>query len=185
VIVESTPLPGVLLVKPKVFRDDRGQFLESWRESAYAEHGMTGFVQDNISVSRRGVLRGMHLQNPQGQGKLVSALRGRIFDVALDTRHGSPTFGRWFGVELTDENRWQLYIPVGFAHGFQALTDDVVFSYKCTDYYAPLAERTVRWNDPEVAITWPIPEAILAPKDEGALKLSEIPRELLPAYDGH
>lgn len=181
-IVEQTELPGVLLIKPRVFRDDRGEFLEGWRENMYAEHGMTGFVQDNISVSRRGVLRGLHLQHPHGQGKLVSALKGKIFDVAVDVRVGSPTFGRWLGVELDDINRWQLYVPVGFAHGFQALTDEVIFSYKCTGYYAPGAERTIRWDDSDVRITWPIRDAILAPKDAAAGTLAQMSPELLPAY---
>lgn len=181
--VERLELPEVLLIKPRVFRDDRGQFIETWRDSTYSEQGIGPFVQDNVSVSRRGVLRGLHLQEPHGQGKLVSALRGRVFDVAVDLRVGSPTFGRWVGQELSDENGWQLYVPVGFAHGFQALTDDVVFSYKCTDYYAPHAERTVRWNDPGVAVTWPLAaEAIVAPKDAAAPTLAELSKDSLPRY---
>src|SRR4051812_31403185 len=146
-MVEPTGIPEVLLVKPRVHRDDRGAFLETWREQAYTAQGMGVFVQDNLSISKRGVLRGLHFQEPNAQGKLVSAIRGRIYDVAVDVRVGSPTFGRWIGVSLDEENRWQLYIPAGFAHGFQALNDGVVFSYKCTDYYTPAAERTVLWND--------------------------------------
>ena len=181
-IVEPTDLPGVLLIKPKVFRDDRGQFLESWRASPYADHGMHGFVQDNISVSRRGVIRGLHFQHPQGQGKLVSAVSGRIFDVAVDARVGSPHFGKWIGLELDDASRWQLYIPAGFAHGFQALTDDAIFSYKCTDYYAPGSERTIRWDDPTVNVSWPILDAILTSRDAAAPTLAEIPKDLLPSF---
>jgi dTDP-4-dehydrorhamnose 3,5-epimerase len=180
--VEPLELPGVLLVKPRIFGDERGQFFESWRESGYTAHGIGPFVQDNVSISRRGVLRGLHLQHPHGQAKLVSALRGRIFDVAVDVRVGSPTFARWVGVELSDENRWQLYIPVGFAHGFVTMTDDVVFSYKCSDYYAPQAERTVRWDDPTIAIDWPVTAPELAPRDAAAPPLSELGPESLPAY---
>jgi dTDP-4-dehydrorhamnose 3,5-epimerase len=179
---ERLELPEVLLIEPRVFRDDRGHFLETWRESAYREHGIGPFLQDNVSVSRRGVVRGLHFQDPHGQGKLVTALRGRIFDVAVDVRVGSPTFGRWVGRELSDENGLQLFIPVGFAHGFQALTDDVVFSYKCTDYYAPNAERTVKWSDPAVGIEWPATVTSIAPKDSVAPMLAEIPQSLLPRY---
>lgn len=183
-IVESTDLPGVLLIKPEVFRDRRGEFVESWRESEYARHGMRAFVQDNVSVSGRGVLRGLHLQHPQGQGKLVSALAGSVFDVAVDARVGSPHFGKWIGVELNQANRWQLYVPAGFAHGFQALADGTVFSYKCTDYYAPANERTIRWDDPAIEIAWPIRSAILTGRDAAAPVLGEIPRDLLPSF-GH
>lgn len=180
--VETLDLRDVLLLKPRVFRDERGQFFETWREAAYAEHGIGPFVQDNVSISRRGVLRGMHFQHPQDQGKLVTVLRGRIFDVAVDVRVGSPTFGRWTGVELNDENRWQLFIPVGFAHGFQALSDDVVFSYKCSAYYTPASERTVNWNDPAIGIVWPEGAAIVAPKDSAAPLLRELSDESLPRY---
>jgi dTDP-4-dehydrorhamnose 3,5-epimerase len=181
-IVEPLEIPEVLLIKPRVFSDDRGQFFEAWRESAYAAHGIGPFVQDNISVSKRGVLRGMHFQNPHAQGKLVGALRGRIFDVAVDIRRGSPTFGKWVGADLNEENRWQLYIPAGFAHGFQTLSDGVIFSYKCTDRYAPEAERTVRWDDPEVDIRWPERPSIVASKDANAPTLGEMSDEALPRY---
>jgi dTDP-4-dehydrorhamnose 3,5-epimerase len=180
--IEPLSLPELLLIKPRVFRDDRGEFLETWREREYAATGIGPFVQDNVSVSKKGVVRGLHLQEPRPQGKLVSALRGRIFDVAVDVRIGSPTFGKWVGVALTDENHWQLFIPAGFAHGFQALSDGVVFSYKCTDYYMPDAECTIRWNDPAVGIDWPIRDASVAPKDGAAPTLAEIPRERLPVY---
>lgn len=180
--VEPLALPEVLLLSPDVFRDDRGHFLESWRASEYARHGIGPFVQDNASISRRGVLRGLHFQHPHGQGKLVYALRGTVFDVAADLRVGSPSFGKWVGAELSDANNRQLYVPAGFAHGLVALTDDVVFVYKCTDYYTPEAERTVRWNDPTLAITWPVAEPILSPRDAGAALLADIPAASLPAY---
>jgi dTDP-4-dehydrorhamnose 3,5-epimerase len=182
VIVERLTIPDVLLIKPRVLRDDRGQFLETWRAASYAALGAGPFVQDNVSVSRRGVLRGLHLQHPEAQGKLVNALRGRVFDVAVDVRVGSPTFGRWSGAELSDENGCQLYIPPGFAHGFLTLSDEAVFSYKCTAYYAPHAERTVRWDDPAIAIAWPCAQPVLAPKDASAPTLAEIPREQLPSF---
>lgn len=182
-IVERLSLPEVLLVKPQVFRDERGHFVETWRASEYEAHGMGPFVQDNVSVSRRNVLRGLHLQHPAGQGKLVSVLRGGVFDVAVDVRTGSPTFGAWVGVELSDTNGHQLFIPAGFAHGFLTLTDEAVFAYKCTSYYSSAAERVVRWDDPAIAVAWPADSPILAPKDAAAPTLAEIPRELLPLYD--
>jgi dTDP-4-dehydrorhamnose 3,5-epimerase len=180
--VEPLALPEVLLIKPRVFRDERGRLLETWRASAYHEHGIGPFVQDNVSVSRKGVLRGLHLQHPHSQGKLVSTLRGEVFDVAVDVRVGSPTFGRWAGVVLSDENGWQMYIPAGFAHGFFTLSDDVVFSYKCTEYYAPEAELCIRWSDPTIAIAWPTENPILAPRDAGAPLLSDVPAHALPEY---
>ncbi len=124
----------------------------------------------------------MHFQNPRGQGKLVAAVRGAVFDVAADMRKGSPTFGQWVGVELSDSNNRQLYIPEGFAHGFVTLTDDVVFSYKCTDYYEPQCERTIRWDDPALAIAWPVDQPQVAPRDAGAAKLSDLPEDCFPLY---
>lgn len=181
-IVESLAIAEVLLIKPRVFRDDRGHFLETWRASAYDAHRIGPFVQDNVSVSRRNVLRGLHFQQPSGQGKLVNAIRGRVFDVAVDVRVDSPSFGQWIGAELSDENGCQLYIPSGFAHGFVTLSDEAVVSYKCTAYYAPETERTVRWDDPAIGIAWPCDAPVLASKDASAPTLSEIPAELLPAY---
>lgn len=181
-IVERLSIPDVLLIKPRVFRDDRGHFLETWRASAYEIHGIGPFVQDNVSVSRKNVLRGLHFQQPGAQGKLVNALRGRVFDVAVDVRVGSPTYAQWVGAELSCENGYQLFIPTGFAHGFVTLSDEAVFSYKCTAYYAPETERTVRWDDPAVAVDWSCDAPILAPKDAAAPTLAEIPRELLPVY---
>lgn len=181
-IVERLAIFDVLLIKPRVFADDRGRFLETWRASAYAVHGIGPFVQDNVSVSRRNVLRGLHFQQPNGQGKLVNTLHGRVFDVAIDVRVGSPTFGKWVSAELSSANGHQLYIPAGFAHGFVTLSDDAVFSYKCTAYYAPAAERSIRWDDPLIAVAWPCEMPILAPKDATAPTLAEIPRDQLPVY---
>jgi dTDP-4-dehydrorhamnose 3,5-epimerase len=180
--VEPLAIPGLLLIKPRVLRDDRGHFLEAWRAEAYAKYGIGPFVQDNVSTSRRGVIRGLHLQHPRDQGKLISVLHGRAFDVAVDVRRGSPTRGKWVGTELSDENAWQLYIPPGFAHGFQALSETVVFTYKCTDTHAPHAERVIRWNDPAIGISWPLADPVLAERDRSAPLLADIPAELMPAY---
>jgi dTDP-4-dehydrorhamnose 3,5-epimerase len=180
-----TDVPGVLEFEPAVFADDRGWFMESWNqqrfESILREQGLAPprpFVQDNHSVSKAGVLRGLHYQlPPRAQGKLVRVVRGRAFDVALDIRRGSPTFGRWFGSELSAENRRQLWIPPGFAHAFLALEDDTHFLYKTTDVYARECERSIRWNDPALGITWPLPAGLTAPrvaaKDAAAPTLAE------------
>ncbi|BBL80618.1 dTDP-4-dehydrorhamnose 3,5-epimerase [Rubrobacter xylanophilus] len=180
--VLETELPGVLLVEPDVFGDERGFFMESWSGRRYREAGLPErFVQDNLSFSRRGVLRGLHFQHPRGQGKLVSVLRGEVFDVAVDVRRGSPTFGRWVGVSLSEENKRQLYIPPGFAHGFVVLSEAALFFYKCTEYYAPECERTVLWNDPEIGICWPVEEPVLSEKDREAPTLRNMPPGHLPA----
>ncbi len=180
--VDRLTLPEVLLIKSRVFRDERGEFRETWRASEYEQLGIPPFVQDNMSLSKRGVLRGLHFQHPNDQGKLVSILRGRVLDVAVDVRVGSPRFGQWVSAELSDENGHQLYIPAGFAHGFLALTDGVIFSYKCTDYYTPAHERTIRWNDGQIGVTWPDVEPIVAPKDAAARSLAEMPPDWLPVY---
>jgi dTDP-4-dehydrorhamnose 3,5-epimerase len=173
--VVETRLAGVLILEPRVFRDDRGHFLESWNSARYAEHGIPErFVQDNLSVSRRGVLRGLHFQYPSPQGKLVSAVQGAVFDVAVDLRKGSPTFGEWVGVELSQENHRQMWIPEGFAHGFQVTSESALFTYKCTEYYAPEHEGSLRWNDPDLAIEWPIPEPVLSSKDADAPLLRDL-----------
>ena len=178
-------IPDVLLITPRIFRDDRGHFMETWRAASYAEQRIGPFVQENVSVSRRNVLRGLHLQHPHGQGKLVGVLSGAVFDVAVDVRVGSPTFGKWVSEELSSENGRQLYIPPGFAHGFLAVSDEVVFAYKCTDYYAPTAERSIRWNDEDLAINWPVAVApVLGAKDAAAPPLRDIPLEQLPRYQG-
>lgn len=169
-------IPGPLIIEPKVFGDDRGFFLESWNRAAFADAGLdVTFVQDNHSRSSRGVLRGLHYQNPNAQGKLVRVVNGRVFDVAVDIRRSSKTFGRWIGVELSAANQRMLWVPPGFAHGFLTLEDKTDFLYKCTDFYQPAAEHCVRWDDPTLAIDWPIeglrPE--LSAKDQVGKLLTE------------
>ena len=182
-IVELLEIPDVLLLKPRVFRDDRGRFLETWHDERYAVAGLPSrFVQDNVSVSRRGALRGLHFQHPNAQGKLVTVLAGRAFDVAVDIRRGSPTFGRWVGRELTGDSGHQLWIPAGFAHGFLAVTDDVVFAYKCTGRYSPDDERCVRWDDPAIGIQWPHDSPVLSTKDGCAQCLNDFSVDALPTY---
>ncbi len=179
--VDTTPLPGVLVVTPKVFGDARGFFLETFSAERYAAAGITGpFVQDNWSRSAKGILRGLHFQHPNPQGKLVQVMRGAAYDVVADVRTGSPTFGRWFGVELTSENKKQLWVPPGFAHGFCALSDDTDFVYKCTALYSPKDEHSVRWNDPAIGIDWPVKEPLLSKKDAAAPLLRDAPS--LPVY---
>lgn len=176
--VIATELPGVLVLEPKVFGDARGFFMESFNQRAFKEaagHDVQ-FVQDNHSRSSRGVLRGLHYQlPPHAQGKLVRVTAGRVWDVAVDLRRGSATFGRWFGTELSGENHRQMWIPPGFAHGFVVLSDSADFLYKTTDYYAPPAERSVRWDDPALGIAWPMldMEFILSSKDAAAPSLRE------------
>jgi dTDP-4-dehydrorhamnose 3,5-epimerase len=174
--VTRTPLPGVLLIEPKVFADERGFFLETWNAARYAEAGLpAAFVQDNHSRSKRGVLRGLHYQQPNPQGKLVRCSRGAIFDVAVDIRVGSPSFGKWFGVELSEENKRMLWVPEGFAHGFCALTDRADVLYKCTALYDGAADRSILWNDPDIGIEWPIANPQLSPKDAAAPRLKDAP----------
>jgi len=181
-IIETT-FPGILIFEPRVFSDARGVFFESWRRNMYAEAGASlDFVQDNLSTSYKGVVRGLHFQNPRQQSKLVYVADGEVFDVAVDVRTGSPTFGKWFGAVLSSENRRQMYIPKGFAHGFQTLSEKAVFTYKCDDYYSAEAELCVRWDDPAIGIDWPIKTPILSPKDGAAPTLHEIEQSKLPAY---
>ena len=181
--VIETNLPGVLVVEPKVFGDERGFFMESWNGRRYEEAGLPGrFVQDNLSYSAHGVLRGLHFQNPQPQGKLVSVLRGEVFDVAVDIRVGSPTFGEWTGTTLSAENKRQFYVPPDFAHGFVVTSEVALFFYKCTDYYAPSSEGIVLWNDPEIGIEWPVESPTLSERDRAAPPLREIPEGSLPRY---
>jgi len=178
----ETKLKAVVLVEPDVFEDPRGYFLETYHAGRYAEGGIAGpFVQDNFSHSVRGTLRGLHYQLKHAQGKLVMALTGRIFDVAVDIRKGSPTFTQWVGVELSGENKRQLYIPPGFAHGFCVLSDTADVLYKCTDVYAPQDERGIVWNDPAIAIAWPIAEPLLSRKDQAYPCLADMERDL-PAF---
>ncbi|HXH03637.1 MAG TPA: dTDP-4-dehydrorhamnose 3,5-epimerase [Candidatus Competibacteraceae bacterium] len=180
----ETELPGVLLLEPRVFGDQRGFFLETYRHNLLREAGVPDFVQDNHSRSRRGVLRGLHYQLVQPQGKLVRVARGRVFDVAVDVRRGSPSFGRWVGVELDDLAHRQLYIPPGFAHGFVVLSEEADFIYKCTDYYHPQSERGVAWNDPDIGIAWPLTEVSLSDKDARNPRLHALAPTDLPAYEG-
>jgi dTDP-4-dehydrorhamnose 3,5-epimerase len=185
VSAQSMELAGLRLVTPRVFPDERGCFFESYSRRRYEEWGIEGdFVQDNVSVSGRGVVRGLHFQNPAPQGKLLAVLHGAVFDVAVDLRVDSPTFGHWEGVELSAQNRHQLWIPPGFAHGFQALSDDAVVAYKCTGYYDADAERALRWDDPAIGIRWPLPQALVSPRDAAAPLLGELPREHLFATPG-
>ena len=177
-------LRDVLVIEPKVFGDARGFFLETYNQQRYAEAGLdVRFVQDNMSSSKRGILRGMHLQHPRGQGKLVSVVVGAVFDVALDVRRGSPTFGKWAGFELTGDNHRQVYIPPGFAHGFCVLSEQAIFAYKCTDFYRPDAELGVIWNDPAVGIEWPVSSPELSDKDRAHRRLADIEASDLPSYD--
>lgn len=182
--VQATPVQGVLLLSPHIWRDDRGAFHESFHAERYRAAGIEGsFVQDNISTSRYGVIRGLHFQHPHAQAKLVSAVHGSIFDVVVDVRIGSPTFGQWFGHELSADAAEQIYVPAGCAHGFQVLSSVAVFSYKCSAYYAPVHERTIRWNDAELGIDWPLPDATLSPRDRAAESLAEVrDRGQLPPY---
>jgi len=187
--VTTTALPGLVMLEPKVFGDQRGFFSETYSERRYAELGIDRpFVQDNVSKSEHGVLRGLHLQHPHDQGKLVTVVVGEVFDVAVDVRRGSPTFGRWVGVSLSEDNHRQLYIPPGFAHGFCVTTSTALFVYKCTDYYSPSTELGVAWNDPDLAIAWPLDAPKLSTKDAAYPRLAEIPSEKLPPYveaNGH
>ncbi|NOY52620.1 MAG: dTDP-4-dehydrorhamnose 3,5-epimerase [Deltaproteobacteria bacterium] len=176
----KTPLDGLLLIEPKVFGDDRGFFLETYEKKRYGEAGISDeFVQDNLSFSQHGVLRGLHYQKPNSQGKLVYVLRGEVFDVAVDIRAGSPTFGQWYGVTLSSENRRQLWVPAGFAHGFCVTGEAALFAYKCTDYYAPQSEVTIRWDDPAIGIDWPVKDPVISEKDAKGILLGEMEESLL------
>jgi dTDP-4-dehydrorhamnose 3,5-epimerase len=177
----QTEIPGVVVFEPKVFGDERGFFVETFQVPRYAAHGLDRpFLQDNLSRSRRGILRGLHLQNPRSQGKLVSVLRGRVLDVAVDVRVGSPTFGRHVAVELGDDTFRQLWVPRGFAHGFVVLSEAADFYYRCDELYSPADELVIRWNDPALKIDWPIQAPTLSERDANAPLLGEIER--LPVY---
>jgi dTDP-4-dehydrorhamnose 3,5-epimerase len=176
--IQDTALAGALLIEPKVFGDPRGYFLETYNQDRYREAGMDlDFVQDNLSLSRQGTLRGLQYQNPQPQGKLVYVLEGEVFDVAVDIRKDSPTFGQWVGVTLSSENKRQFYVPPGFAHGFCVTSETALFAYKCTDRYVPEAEGGILWNDEDIGIDWPITEPLLSEKDKAAPRLRDIPPE--------
>jgi dTDP-4-dehydrorhamnose 3,5-epimerase len=172
-------LKGLIIVEPDVFTDARGFFFETYHAKKYREGGITEvFVQDNISRSVRGTLRGLHYQLPRAQGKLVAVVDGTVFDVAVDIRKDSPTFGQWFGIELSAENKRQMYIPPGFAHGFCVLSDTASMTYKCTDFYSPKDERGIIWNDQTIGISWPVTQPLVSPKDQSYKSLKEMSAEL-------
>ena len=181
--VTQTILEGVVAIEPRVFGDARGYFLETWHRERYAEAGVArDFVQDNLSRSQRGILRGLHLQHPYAQGKLVQVFEGDVFDVAVDVRVGSPTFGKWVGQHLSGENKRQLYIPPGFAHGFCVMSEQALLGYKCTELYHPETELSIAWNDEALAIDWPVKDPTLSAKDQAGLRLNDIPEDRLPRY---
>jgi dTDP-4-dehydrorhamnose 3,5-epimerase len=168
----ATAIPDVIIIEPQVFEDERGFFMETWNQKTFTDNGIdAAFVQDNHSKSPQGTLRGLHYQIKHTQGKLVRVIAGEVFDVAVDIRKSSPTFGKWIGVTLSAQNRRLLWIPPGFAHGFYVTSESAEFTYKCTDFYSPKHERSIRWDDPDISIDWPIPAGItplLSPKDRQA-----------------
>jgi len=179
----ETPLPGCIVIEPRVFGDDRGWFYESWNRERFSEAGLAmQFVQSNVSRSSRGVLRGLHYQWPRPQGKLVSVLEGEVWDVAVDIRRGSPAFGKWTGVLLGSENRRHFWIPEGFAHGFVVLSESAMFSYLCTAVFDASADAAIRWDDRQLAIEWPVREPRLSAKDAAAPWLMDVPEARMPVY---
>lgn len=180
----NTALPDIKIIEPDVFEDNRGFFMELWNASRYKELGITAnFVQDNLSLSTKGILRGLHYQQPNPQGKLVYVLQGEVFDVAVDIRYQSPTFGQWVGVTLSAKNRRQMYVPEGFAHGFCVLSDTALFAYKCTGFYSRPDEKGIYWNDSELNIEWPVATPTLSEKDKKQPRLRDIPIESLTNYE--
>ncbi len=182
----DTSLPEVKIIEPKVFGDERGFFLETWQKQRYVSAGIetkNDFLQDNLSYSKKDVLRGLHYQYENIQAKLVYVLQGSVFDVAVDIRQGSVNFGKWAGVELTSENKRQLYIPEGFAHGFCVISETVLFAYKCTDIYNPQCELSIKWDDPAIGIEWPLTNPILSDKDNQAKLLADVSSEYLSKYE--
>jgi dTDP-4-dehydrorhamnose 3,5-epimerase len=181
--VVETRLPGCVVIEPAVFGDERGFFFEGWNAARFGQLGLPDrFVQSNVSSSSKGVLRGLHYQWPRPQGKLVSVLEGEVYDVAVDIRRGSPTFGQWEAVVLSAQNKRQFWIPEGFAHGFAVLSDTALFHYLCTDVYVKEADAGVRWNDADIAVDWPVGAPTLSPKDEHAPFLKDIAEERLPVF---
>lgn len=168
-----TKIDGLIILEPKVFGDARGYFMETWRTDRYAALGIPNMVQDNLSFSRQGTLRGLHFQSPHPQGKLVYVPQGNVFDVAVDLRQPSPTFGQWVSVELSSENKRQLYAPPGFAHGFYVTSETALFAYKCSDYYHPEFENSIAWDDPDMNIPWPIQGTVLSAKDARGMSWKE------------
>lgn len=183
--VMAPELPGLLVIEPRRHGDPRGFFAETWHEERYHEAGLRrSFVQDNVSFSSRGTLRGLHFQNPHGQGKLVYVLQGEIFDVAVDVRLGSPTFGRWFGLTLSSDDLRQIFVPEGFAHGFCVTSPTALVAYKCTSAYAPETEHSLLWNEPELGIAWPLENPTVSAKDAAALRLAALREKgVLPVFE--
>jgi dTDP-4-dehydrorhamnose 3,5-epimerase len=179
----ATVLPEIILITPDVYRDERGHFFETYQARRYANHGIPdNFVQDNVSHSTKGVLRGLHYQSGKPQGTLVWIVQGEVFDVAVDIRRGSPTFGKWVGMTLSSQQYSQIFIPKGFAHGFYVTSETAIVMYKCTDYYFPHEERGIRWDDPALAIDWPTADPILSRKDRLYPSLKNTPQNDLPAF---
>ena len=178
----TTEIPGIYLITPGLFLDDRGFFMESWKKSEFQKSGINeDFVQDNHSFSSRGVLRGLHFQRePESQGKLVRVITGAVWDVAVDIRPDSGSFGKWYGTELNEENPQMVYIPPGFAHGFLVLSDSALFHYHCTTEYAPEFDAAIAWNDPDINVNWPIEPESVSTKDSAAPRLCDVPSERLP-----
>jgi len=180
VTINDTSMEGVKLLEPDIFNDERGYFFESWNENQYRQFGLPQkFVQDNISSSKKGVIRGLHYQIPRPQGKLIFVLDGEIFDVVVDLRKKSPKFGTWYGVTLSDKRHQQLFVPAGFAHGFQVLNERATIQYKCTEFYSPSDEVGIRWDDPSLAIEWPVKEIVVSEKDRTLPLLEEISSDRL------
>lgn len=180
----ATGISEIKLIKPRFFPDDRGFFQQTYHEEQYREAGIdVRFVQDNWSRSTKGVLRGLHYQLKNPQDKLVSVMRGEVFDVAVDIRQGSPTFGKWVGAVLSETNHHQLFVPKGFAHGFCVLSDEVDFVYKCSDFYAPGDEYSICWSDPDIGIRWPVSDVLVSEKDQKAPLLKNVPQIHLPAFN--
>jgi len=182
--VTTTSIPEVLIIEPAVFADDRGFFMETYHQAKYTELGIKHtFVQDNFSHSKQGSLRGLHYQLEHAQAKLIQVIRGAIYDVAVDIRRGSATFGKWTAVELSETNKRQVFIPEGFAHGFCVLSEEADVIYKCSDFYAPGDEGGILWSDPALGIDWPVAEPLLSAKDSGYPCLADVPPERLPVYE--
>ena len=181
--VHKTELDGVLIIEQNVFADQRGYFMETYQRERYADAGINAdFVQDNLSFSKKGTLRGLHYQHPHDQAKLVQVIQGKVFDVVVDIRRESPTFGKWIGQYLSDKNNFQIFIPGGFAHGFCVLSDTALFHYKCSDFYAPESEGGIRWSDSDVAIDWPLEFPIVSEKDAKFSCLKDIAQDKLPSF---
>jgi len=181
--IRKTSIEGVLLIERDLFRDNRGFFMETFHDKKYSQAGIqTSFVQDNLSYSVRGTLRGLHYQHPKGQAKLIEVLMGEILDVAVDIRRGSPSFGQWMALRLSQENRFQLYVPEGFAHGFCVLSEEAYVVYKCSDFYSPECDRGILWSDPDLKINWQIERPILSEKDARYPYLKDLAADRLPVY---